>query len=134
MPGNGPGKGLAFAGVCYNTRTRETAGFCIIVDLSEGWSTTGELGKFDVENVLADEMGHVAGLDHVVGNRNTLLTMYPFTAHEETHKRTLGIGDRHGLDALYDDDNDDDEDGKKSKRGKKKNDYKETGRGNVFWD
>ncbi len=140
LPGDGPGKGLAFAGVCYNTKTREIAGFRVIVDSLEEWSKTGEPGKFDVESVLAHEMGHVAGLDHVVGDENALLTMYPYTAYEETHKRTLGKGDRRGLYALYDEeaeDEDDETDGGGNWTGADGTNaphYAETGGGNSVWD
>ena len=136
-PGDGPGGVLAMAGVCYNTKTNEIAGFRIVLDSTEDWSTKGKAGKFDVESVLAHEMGHVAGLDHVNGRSNALLTMYPSTAPGETHKRSLGKGDKSGLDALYGRSNDDDKGrSKKGKRDKKdrKGAYVETGGPNLFWD
>jgi hypothetical protein len=120
------------AGVCYSTKTNEIAGFRVVLDSMEEWSTTGAPDKFDVESVLAHEIGHVAGLDHVNGRANALLTMYRSTAPGETHKRTLAKGDLSGLDALYGDDDDmrlsriDREDGV--------GEYAETGGPNLFWD
>ena len=92
-PGDGPGGVLATAGVCYNTKTNEIAGFRVVLDSLEKWSTKGKSDAFDVESVLAHEMGHAAGLDHVNGRTNALLTMYPSTAPGETHKRSLGKGE-----------------------------------------
>jgi hypothetical protein len=131
-PGDGSGGVLAMAGVYYNTKTNEIAGFRVVLDSMEDWSTKGEADMFDVESVLAHEMGHVAGLDHVNGRSNALLTMYPSTAPGETHKRTLAKGDLSGLDALYGDDDDmrlsriDGEDGV--------GEYVETVGPNLFWD
>ena len=141
-PGDGPGGVLAMAGVCYNTKTNEIAGFRVVLDSMEDWSTEGKADTFDVESVLAHEMGHVAGLDHVNGRSNALLTMYPSTAPGETHKRSLGKGDKSGLDALYgdsddygdDDDDDDDDDDKRRSKKDKKGEYAETGGPNLFWD
>ena len=125
-PGDGPGGVLAMAGVCYNTRNNEIAGFRVVLDSIEDWSTTGAPGKFDVESVLAHEIGHVAGLEHVTGTVNALLTMYPSTAPGETHKRTLAKGDVLGLDVLYSDSEEDEKD--------KDGEYVETGGPNLFWD
>jgi hypothetical protein len=135
-PGDGPGGVLAMAGVCYNTKTNEIAGFRVVLDSMEDWSTKGKADKFDVESVLAHEMGHVAGLDHVNGRSNALLTMYPSTAPGETHKRSLGKGDKSGLDALYGRSADADIDKRRSKKDKKnrKGEYVETGGPNLFWD
>jgi hypothetical protein len=135
-PGDGPGNILAMAGVCYNTKTQEIAGFRVVLDSTEDWSTEGEAKKFDVESVLAHEMGHVAGLDHVNGRTNALLTMYPSTAPGETHKRSLGKGDVSGLEALYRDSKHDDDDKRPSEKNKKggKNEYDEIGGPNLWWD
>ena len=46
------------------------------------------------------EFGHVAGLDHVNAPRDGCLTMYRFATSGETQKRTLGLGDRLGMDVL----------------------------------
>ena len=134
--GDGPGGLLAMAAVCYDTRTNRMVGFRVVVDSLEQWSTTGEAGKFDVESVLAHEMGHIGGLDHVKGQVNALLTMYPSTSPGETHKRTLALGDRTGLDLLYSSDEEVEHKrkGRGKGKGRDKGDYAEIGGPNLFWD
>ena len=122
------------AGVCYHTKTNEIAGFRVVLDSMEDWSTNGKADKFDVESVLAHEMGHVAGLDHVNGRSNGLLTMYPSTAPGETHKRSLGKGDKSGLDALYGRSADDDKRSSRKDTKGRNGEYAETGGPNLFWD
>ena len=56
----------------------------------------------DIENVMAHEMGHVAGLDHLEHSKGGCLTMYIYSGLGETQKRTPGWGDKRGLDRLYD--------------------------------
>ena len=79
-------------------------------------------------------MGHVAGLDHVNGRTNALLTMYPSTAPGETHKRTLGKGDKSGLDALYRHSKDSDKRGPGKGKKDRRAGCDETGGPNLFWD
>jgi hypothetical protein len=102
-PLDGPGGELAFAEVCFNKKNREIGGFVITLDSADGWSIgpDGNPSTFDIQSVATHEMGHVAGLDHVKRWKDTCLTMYPFTRPEEIQKRTLGWGDKLGLDVLY---------------------------------
>ncbi len=99
--GDGPGGVLAQALVCFNSSTKEIAGFRIAFDSTDPWTTTGAPNAFDVENVATHEFGHVAGLDEVSGPRDGCLTMYKFSGLGETQKRTLGLGDKLGLNKLY---------------------------------
>jgi hypothetical protein len=98
---DGPGEVLATASVCRNVATKEIGGFVVTIDTDETWSTSGESSKFDVENVVAHEFGHVAGLGHVNAPQDGCLTMYRFAGTGETQKRTLGWGDKLGMDELY---------------------------------
>ncbi|MCD6500142.1 MAG: hypothetical protein J7M25_17755 [Deltaproteobacteria bacterium] len=87
----------------------------------------GAVGKYDIQNTLTHEMGHILGLDHTCysgdlperpvddqGNpipdcdplsalpssiRNT--TMYPYSVPGETDKRSLSSDDIKGLCAIY---------------------------------
>lgn len=65
------------------------------------WSTSGEAGKMDVENIAAHEFGHSFGLSHPRGGGISCLTMYAYGSPGETSKRTLGDGDILGIRALY---------------------------------
>ncbi len=99
---DGSGGVLATASVCRNVATKEIAGFVVTIDTDDVWSTSGESDKFDVKNVVVHEFGHVAGLDHVSAPKDGCLTMYKFAGEGETQKQTLGLGDKLGMDELYD--------------------------------
>ncbi|MCX7957540.1 MAG: matrixin family metalloprotease, partial [Deltaproteobacteria bacterium] len=64
------------------------------------WSTTGEKGKMDVQNIATHEIGHFFGLDHtmVFGS-----TMYPYSNPGETKERSLEEDDIKGICFLYPD-------------------------------
>lgn len=98
---DGPGGVLAMASVCRNVATKEIAGFVVTMDKDESWATDGSSTKFDVENTASHEFGHVAGLGHVNAPRDGCLSMYRFADVGEIQKRTLGLGDKLGMDALY---------------------------------
>jgi len=98
---DGSGEVLATASVCRNVATKEIVGFVVTMDSTESWATDGSSGNFDVENVASHEFGHVAGLGHGNPPRSGCLTMYKFAGLGEIQKRTLGLGDKLGMDALY---------------------------------
>lgn len=100
-PIDGSGGALATASVCRNVATKEIVGFAVTVDSAESWATDGSSGNFDVENVASHELGHVAGLRHDNPPRSGCLTMYKFAGLGEIQKRTLGLGDKLGMDTLY---------------------------------
>jgi Matrixin len=78
-------------------------GFDIVLDQAETWDTNpaGTPGKLDIQHTATHEAGHVIGLDHVSAPRAARLTMFPFIAADDTGYRTLGCGDRLGVNALY---------------------------------
>lgn len=98
---DGPGNVLASASVCRNVATKAIGGFVIKVDTGDSWSIGGSSTTFDVENVFSHEWGHVAGLDHTNAPKDGCLTMYRFAGFGETQKRTLGWGDKLGMNFLY---------------------------------
>jgi hypothetical protein len=108
-PIDGPVGIVARSRICFNPATREIGGFDIQFDSLDGWSIgpDGDPRTYDVENVATHEFGHVAGLDHVTGPQDRCLTMYVATSPEEIEQRTLGWGDKRGLDVLYDTDDTD---------------------------
>lgn len=66
------------------------------------WSTSGEAGKMDVQNIATHEVGHTFGLNHPKGSGGiSCLTMYASATYGETQKRTLGDGDILGIEAIY---------------------------------
>lgn len=98
---DGSGGVLATASVCRNVATKEIVGFMVTMDSAESWATDGSSDKFDVENVASHELGHVAGLGHDNPPKSGCLTMYKFAGLGETQKRTLGLGDKLGMNTLY---------------------------------
>ncbi len=64
------------------------------------WSTTGDAGKMDYNNIAAHEFGHSAGMGHP-DDSCTEETMYSFGANGETKKRDLNGGDIAGINELY---------------------------------
>lgn len=64
------------------------------------WSSTGEAGKMDFENIATHEIGHSDGMGHP-DDSCTEETMYRFASSGETKKRSLNAGDIAGIQALY---------------------------------
>lgn len=64
------------------------------------WSftTTGEPGSFDVQDVAAHELGHVLGLDHSAWGG---ATMYPFVDQSITAHRSVSLDEVAGLREAY---------------------------------
>lgn len=65
------------------------------------WSLTGEARKMDVENIVTHEFGHWAGLADLYDSEDSLLTMYGYSSYGITYQRTLGLGDKLGIQAVY---------------------------------
>lgn len=64
------------------------------------WSSSGEAGKMDFENIATHEIGHSLGLSHP-DNSCTEETMYAYASEGETKKQDLNAGDIAGIRALY---------------------------------
>ncbi len=80
------------------------AEFHIINNSDLDWSADApkeDGDKFDVQNVNTHEFGHTLFLDDLYMPPAGALTMFGYTALEETKKRDLGFGDILGLQELY---------------------------------
>lgn len=64
------------------------------------WSSAGEEGKMDFENINIHELGHSKGMGHPDDSCSEE-TMYRFAALGETKKRDLNPGDIAGINNLY---------------------------------
>jgi Matrixin len=100
-PIDGAGGTVASTSVCFDLRTKEIVGFAMTIDNGEPWSIGASPSALDVQNTVTHEFGHVAGLDHVHPWKDGCLTMYPYVALNEIQKRTLGLGDKLGMQDLY---------------------------------
>lgn len=65
------------------------------------WSSSGEAGKMDFENIATHELGHSVGLDDLYQDACKLGTMFGYADYGETIKRSLEAGDIAGVRELY---------------------------------
>ncbi|MAG22424.1 MAG: hypothetical protein CL943_03945 [Candidatus Diapherotrites archaeon] len=65
------------------------------------WSSSGEAGKMDFENIATHELGHSVGLGDLYTVECLEETMYGYASEGETKKRTLESGDITGIQELY---------------------------------
>jgi hypothetical protein len=100
-PIDGPGGTLAATSVCRITATKQIVGFQTVFDSGDVWSDSGQQQMFDIQATATHEEGHAVGLDHVHSPFDARLTMYPFISPGDIGFRTLGCGDRLGVNALY---------------------------------
>ena len=99
-PIDGPNGFLAQTFLCIN-KAHEIVGFQTTFDTAETWATDGSPTAYDIQAVATHEFTHIAGLDVVDKPADACLTMYFQTQPGETFQRTLGLGDKIGLDRLY---------------------------------
>jgi hypothetical protein len=99
---DGEGGIVGATATCFNLITKEILGFAMTLDADEPWSVSGSLSAIDVQDAVTHEFGHVAGLTHVGAPKDACLTMFPTLDLGEIQKRTLGLGDKLGLQRLYD--------------------------------
>lgn len=70
-------------------------------DVDFDWSSSGEAGKMDFENIATHELGHSVGMDDLYNSECSEQTMYGYAGYGETKKRTLEAGDITGVQELY---------------------------------
>jgi hypothetical protein len=65
------------------------------------WSSSGEPGKMDFEDISTHELGHSCGMNDLYSSSCKNVTMYGYGANGETKKRTLDVPDITGISTLY---------------------------------
>jgi hypothetical protein len=102
-PIDGPGGVLASTSVCQTLGpNRQIVGFQTVFDSGDSWSVSAEgTNMFDIQATATHEEGHTIGLDHVHSPFDARLTMYPYITPGDIGFRTLGCGDRLGVNAIY---------------------------------
>jgi len=100
-PIDGAGGILAVAWTWYYSTTGEIVETDIRFDNAESWSTTGEPGKFDVQNIATHEFGHWILLKDLYSSEDKEETMYGYASPGEIKKRTLYVGDMAGIRIVY---------------------------------
>lgn len=108
-PVDGPGGAIALTTVAYDTAAKRIASANIENDSDDPWAIVSTIScnsvsaGWDIFNMDAHEAMHTIGVGHASAtSTNRYLTMYPSANWiGETHKRTLGTGDRKAVDAIY---------------------------------
>jgi hypothetical protein len=85
----------------YNRRTKIVSENDIIFNNFYAWSTSGESGKMDVQNIITHEMGHCLILNDLYNSYQSEMTMYGYSTYGETKKQTLETGDKDGIKHIY---------------------------------
>ncbi|MDP2664229.1 MAG: matrixin family metalloprotease [bacterium] len=70
-------------------------------DVDFNWSSVGEAGKMDFENIATHELGHSVGMGDLYESTCSEQTMYGYASYGETKKQTLEAGDIAGIQKLY---------------------------------
>jgi len=70
-------------------------------DVDYDWSSAGETGKMDFENIATHELGHSVGMSDLYTTSCSEETMYGYGANGETKKQDLNGGDIAGMNKLY---------------------------------
>jgi len=70
-------------------------------DFEFDWSSAGEAGKMDFENIATHELGHACGLGDLYTTECNAQTMYGYSSYGDIEKRTLESGDITGISSLY---------------------------------
>lgn len=70
-------------------------------DVDFDWSSSGEAGKMDFENIATHELGHSVGLADLYDALCSEETMYGYADYGETKKSSLNAGDLTGMNKLY---------------------------------
>ena len=101
---------IAMATVWFNRYTLEIVEFGIVFNTAYTWGIDidGKEGTeddlvdaFDIQNIATHEAGHTLMLLDLYMPEACALTMYGYGAYGETYARTLGTGDKNGIEFIY---------------------------------
>lgn len=90
----------------YVAGTTPDAGMILDSDIllngvNHSFTTTDEVGKHDVRNIVTHEIGHFIGLGHEVAPIDSEATMFAVASPNETKKRSLAASDLQGMLSAY---------------------------------
>jgi len=117
---DGEGGILGVTVTTFQPKAKKIVSAAIVLDSGDRWrnfnlqcgnqGSNASVLEFDIEDIAAHEIGHAIGFAHVNNIFDDVFnTEFVSIIFEgETHKRTLGLGDRIGIFSLYGDGGDDD--------------------------
>jgi hypothetical protein len=97
----GAGSTLASTRVEFFQSSQQLVRFSMTFNNRYTWSTSGQAGQFDVQNIATHEFGHAVGLGHPSAAECAQVTMWASAGSGETKKRSLEPGDTNGIITLY---------------------------------
>lgn len=103
---------IAVTVVWYSRGSKEIAEVDTVMNSADPWSVnagftgnpdagTGDPTAYDVQNIMTHEAGHWLMLEDLYQWKTQKLTMYGYGSLGELQKRTLGAGDKLGIDRIY---------------------------------
>jgi hypothetical protein len=97
----GAGSTLASTRVEFFQSSQQLVRFSMTFNNRYTWSTSGQAGQFDVQNIAAHEFGHAVGLGHPSSTQCAQETMWASAGAGEIKQRSLEPGDTNGIITLY---------------------------------
>ena len=95
------GGSLATCYTWYWVGTKHIFDSDIVFEDDYTWSSTGEAGKYDIQNIAAHEFGHTLLLGDLYGGGDIEKTMYGIGSTGEIKKRSLHQDDIDGIRHIY---------------------------------
>lgn len=92
---------IAVTSIWYDRSTKSILEYDMRFNTAFEWSTSGALGKMDVQNIATHELGHAVGLSDIYNSTFSSLTMYGYADYGEINKQTLELPDIAGLQKMY---------------------------------
>lgn len=92
---------IAVTYIWYWRDTGEIVEVDTLFDTDFAWSTSGEAGKMDLQNIATHEFGHWLVLDDLYMKPARKQTMYGYSGYGETIKSSLESGDIAGIEEIY---------------------------------
>jgi hypothetical protein len=87
-----------FGGPTFN---RQIVEWDQVFNSAYSWSSNGEAGKMDFNNISTHELGHAVGMGDIYQSGCGSVTMYGYASVGDTNKQTLEIQDITGINELY---------------------------------
>jgi len=103
---------IAVTVVWYYRGSKEIVDVDTVMNSADDWSVNakftgnpdmelGDTSAYDVQNIMTHEAGHWLMLLDLYQWKTQKLTMYGYGDFGELQKRTLGVGDKLGIDRIY---------------------------------